>query len=279
MLFVEAWRTAASEPILLVPGIFISAIALFESSYAWLILQELPLEVLTNAPSRSLAFLGAIIIATTLLKTLAESQLFTLAAAKVLRQSSLLSRSRRIRNALRYLIIEIVCSGFILLSALLLLPIFTIEHPSITLSILSAISALVFIYTAIVISVLKHILFGYGVLSPLSLPSALSLSIRIFSRYLNPSIAFLFIMIGALSLFTFLQNLVILQGAFLYSRSSGLFIETLSYASVLLLGTFIAIFSTTIWVHFFLLLTNRRREEKSEPIVLHEEIPETPPVA
>lgn len=279
MLFVEAWRTAASEPILLVPGIFISAIALFESSYAWLILQELPLEVLTNAPSRSLAFLGAIIIATTLLKTLAESQLFTLAAAKVLRQSSLLSRSRRIRNALRYLIIEIVCSGFILLSALLLLPIFTIEHPSITLSILSAISALVFIYTAIVISVLKHILFGYGVLSPLSLPSALSLSIRIFSRYLNPSIAFLFIMIGALSLFTFLQNLVILQGAFLYSRSSGLFIETLSYASVLLLGTFIAIFSTTIWVHFFLLLTNRRREEKSEPIVLHEEVPETPPVA
>lgn len=279
MLFVEAWRTAASEPILLVPGIFISAIALFESSYAWLILQKLPLEALTNAPSRSLAFLGAIIITTTLLKTLAESQLFTLAAAKVLRQSSFLSRSRRIRNALRYLVIEIVCSGFILLSALLLLPIFTIEHPSITLSILSTISALVFIYTAIVISVLKHILFGYGVLSPLSLPSALSLSIRIFSRYLNPSIAFLFIMIGALSLFTFLQNLVILQGAFLYSRSSGLFIETLSYASALLLGTFIAIFSTTIWVHFFLLLTNRRREEKSEPIVLHEEVPETPPVA
>lgn len=278
VLFVEAWRTAASEPILLVPGIFISAIALFESSYAWLILRELPIETPIGATIESIVFLSTIIIITTFLKTLAESQIFAMAAAKVLRQPSLLSRSRRIRNSLRYLTIEIICSGFILISAILLFPIFAIEHSSIALLILSAISALVFIYAAILISILKHILFGYGILSPLSFPSALSLSIRILSRYLNPSIIFLFIMIGVLSLFTFLQNLVILQGASLYSRSSGLFIETLSYASALLLGTFIAIFSTTIWVHFFLLLTNRRREEKSELIVLREEVPETPPI-
>ncbi len=278
-LFTEAWRTAASEPTLLVPGIFISAIALFESSYIWKIFGTFSFETLSDTPIRSLLFLSTLIVAIAILKTLAESQIFIAAAARILHQPSLLAPSRRLKNALRYLVIEIICSGFILISAILLFPILTLKQPSILLSILAVLSALVFIYVAILLSVLKHMLFGYGTLSSLTPRSALNLSIRLLSRYLNPSIIFLLILTAILSLFTFLQNLVILQGAFLYSRTAGLFIETLSYASVLLLGTFIALFSTTIWVHFFLLLTNRRREEKIEPIILREEIPETPPVA
>ena len=278
-LFTEAWRTAASEPTLLMPGIFISAIALFESSYAWTIFGTLPFETRSDTPIRSLLFLGTLIVTTTILRTLAESQIFIAAAARILRQPPLLTPSCRLKNALRYLVIEILCSSLILISAVLLFPILALKQPSILLSILAVISALIFIYAAILLSVLKHMLFGYGTLSSLTPRSAFNLSIRLLSRYLNPSIIFLLILTTVLSLFTFLQNLVILQGAFLYSRTAGLFIETLSYASVLLLGTFIALFSTTIWVHFFLLLTNRHREEKIEPIILREEIPETPPVA
>lgn len=278
-LFTEAWRTAASEPTLLVPGIFISTIALLEQSYAWKILGTFSFETLSDTPIRSLLFLSTLIITTAILKTLAESQVFITAAARILRQPSLLAPSRRFKNALRYLGIEVICSGLILISAILLLPILTLKQPSIPLSILVVISALVFIYITLLLSILKHILFGYATLSALTPWSAFNLSIRLLSRYLNQSIIFLLVLTGILSLFTFLQNLVILQGAFLYSRTAGLFIETLSYASALLLGTFIVLFSTAIWVHFFLLLTNRRREEKTEPIVLREEIPETPPVA
>ncbi len=278
-LFTEAWRTAASEPTLLVPGIFISAIALFEQSYVWKIFSNSSLEELSHTPIHSLAFLSTLIIATAIIKTLAESQIFIAAAARVLHQPSLLAPSCRFKNALRYLTIEIICSSFILISAVLLFPILTLKQPSILLSILAVISALVFIYIVLLLSILKHMLFGYGTLSSLTPLSAFNLSVRLLSRYLNQSIVFLLILTGILSLFTFLQNLVILQGAFLYSRAAGLFIETLSYTAALLLGTFIALFSTVIWVHFFLLLTNRRREERVEPIILHEEIPETPPVA
>ncbi len=278
-LFAEAWRTAASEPTLLVPGIFIAAIALFESSYAWKMIGSFSLETLSTVPLRSLIFLGVVIITTTLFKTLAESQIFTGAAARILHQPSLLSQSRRFKNALRYLVIEIICSSLILISACLLLPILAREQLSIIPSIFAGLSALIFIYVAILLSVLKHILFGYGVLSPLTYRSAFNLSIKLLSRYLNFSIIFLLILTGVLSLFTFLQNLVILQGAFLYGRAAGLFVEAFSYASALLLGTLIAIFSTTLWVHFFLVLTNKRREEKTDPVILREEVPETPPVA
>ena len=100
-LFAEAWRTAASEPTLLVPGIFISAIALFESSYVWKIFGTFSFETLSDTPIRSLLFLSTLIVATAILKTLAESQIFISAAARILRQPSLLTPSRRLTNALR----------------------------------------------------------------------------------------------------------------------------------------------------------------------------------
>lgn len=279
-LLVEAWRTAASEPLLLVPGIFVAAVTIFESSYAQEIFRHLSsIEDVTDIPAESLWFFGTLVIVTSLLKTIAESQIFITTAARLLQRSSFLTRSYRIRTTLRYLAIEILCSSLILLSTLFLFPLLTLEKPSLILSVLAILSALFFFNSVIMLSILKHILFGYCTLSPLTLLSAFKLSIRLLSRYLSFSIIFLLILTTALSLFTFLQNLVILQGAFLYSRTAGLFVEILSYAASLLLGTFIAIFFTTVWVHWFLLLTNKRKEEKNDPVIVQEEIPEVPPVA
>lgn len=281
-LLSEAWRASASEASFLIPGICVSLIALFESSYLFEIADHLPEKNTPTLSAGALIFFIVLLLSTTTLKTIAQSQLFIHIAAKLLKRSTLFSNRARFRGLIRYIAIEIFFTLPLLLAtiplALTLLSQSTL--PATLFTLLSFGSWFLFGICFVLIFILKRLMLGYILLSPLTFHSAFRLSLQIFFRYPSFSIFFFFITNILLSLFTFLQKLVILQGAFLEKKYAWPPIEILSYSSLLLLGTFMAILFETLWISYFLLLTNKRPEKEPirDPLILGKEITDIPPI-
>lgn len=278
----RAWRNASSAPSLLVPGVAISITALFENSFFSKITENFSPDFSSLKPQfSSILFLLILILATSTLKTIIESQLYLSIAAKTLNRPALLSKIRRLRSVFRYISIEIAF-WFILFLALLPFAIISLFNDSGSFSeFITFVHFLALCFFGIIFilsSLVKRLFFGYSILSPLGFRSALSLSVKIFVRYQRFSIFFFLVVSIILSLFTFLQNLVMLQGAFLYKYMNALVIETGTYTAVLLLGTFIAIFFEALWVQYFLVLTNKQSEEAAPLVVIQEEVSEIPPL-
>lgn len=275
----SSWRNASSEPSFLVPGLAISTLVLFESSYLSETLGNISIDSLSSdTPLSPMLLLITPILSVSLLKTLLESQLYLSVAAVVLRRPVLLEKTSRMKGALRYISIEICSSLFLCFSLIPLAITSELKNLSPTTSLFAFLAFCFFGILLVATSLVKYILFGYALLSPLGFRSALRLSINLFARHQQLSVLFFLIVGILLSLFTFLQNLVMLQGAFLHRQTGTILIEVVSYTALLLLGTFVSLFFTVLWVHFFLFLTNRQSQEKVAPAITREEVFETPPV-
>lgn len=273
-LFTEAWKTAATEPLLLVPGITLSLVTLFEeSSLSALFDQATPQNILSLS-ANPIFFLITFLLITTTVKTLIQSQIFIIAAAKILNRPAWLTSTYRCWSALRYGFIELCFSIVLLIATLPISVLFFFKNNTwliyITCFLLLPLIPILFL--------LKRIWFGYSLLSKLSLRSAFQLAWHLLLRY-QPFNLFALMAISVwFLLFTFLENLVILQGAFLFQVYPGTSALGISYGASLLLTTFLSILFEVVWVHFFLLLTNKQRKEAPEiSVILQKEVAEIPP--
>ena len=285
-LISETWYTTYSAPVLLIPGLILALILTFEDSFfsplediLKRILEEGTLSEMYLRPS---FIILCIILCTALFKTIAMSQIFVTAASHIFHRPSLLSLTKRYRVAFLYTTIELLTLLVLLAASLpLFLPfLFRTNHQTgFILTILITITFTLLFVIIAALSTIKRLTLGYLILSPISFRTALDLSARLFIRHQCFSIlAFLFITLSSL-LFTFLQTLVMIQGAFLNQWwVTNILGTTLSYSAVVLMSTFWVVFLEVFWVHFFLTLTNKRREADTIPLFLPESTPDIPHV-
>ena len=279
-LISRTWYTTYANPSLLVFGFLISIITLSLNSSLFPYT-----EALTNGFPENIfrifsPFFLAFILLGLLCKTLASSQIFILAASEFLQRPTLLTFRHRFRSAFVYAGIEIFYT-LLLIFAFILLALPSISEKELAgpfSSIIINISLVIFFIIAIFTTIIKHLVVGYFFLSPIRLRSSLQLSTKLFVRYQYFSFfSFLFILLFSL-LFTILENLVMLQYVFIERFLPGIAPETFIYTALLFAYTFVSVFSEVFWLHFFLLLTNKKQKSTNSLPLLQKELGEVSPI-
>lgn len=278
-LLIETWKTATSDTQLLVHGLTVGLVTLLENG----VLFQFREVFIQSIESHSFSFgadtwLVPFIFTCFLIKTVALSQIFLLAASTRLHRPAFRVPSRRFISALAYIGIEILTIFVILFVSLPAILPFLLDQ-DITIRPLIKNIALAWVFIMIIfIYTLKRLLIGYFLLSSLNFRSSLNLSMKLFIRHQYPLLCSFFLIMTLILLFTFLENLVMLQGAFLVRLLPKLPYASFMYGILLLLNTFMVVFAETFWLHVFLLLTNKHQRSKVAPLLIREKAQSTPPV-
>lgn len=277
-LVYHTWRATYTNPSLLVFGLTMAILTLLINSILFPFLETLQDGSVPDIFQGTLSPISLFILPALLCKTFAASQVFILQASHFLRRPHLLAPRARLEGGLLYVGVEIL-HAFLLICIsyfLLIIPLSHFEPTSALSSLVVSVLLGIFFFAVLDTSIIKHLFLGYFLLSPLHLRSSLSLSIQLFVRYQYFSVlSFLFVLFFTL-LFTILENLVMLQYAFVgqHSATSGVFV----YLVLLLVNTFIAVFTEVFWLNFFFALTNKHREAKDLIPLLRKEREEAAPI-
>ena len=280
----QAWKATYSNPTLLVYGLAFSVVSLLltnifsfffavTSSPAPVNISSL-LPLINNWISVLLLFLAVCCL------TVIKSQIYILSAARQLNRNTLLTTNSRLKNTFVYLFIEsataliVFCCALPLLVFLFIQPDFITSIHFVTKFLL--VSSLLLL--SITISIIKHLFVGYALLTPIRLQSAFGLALHLFLRYRQISLSFGILFLGLSLLFTFLQNLVILQGAFLLVHFQSLMAVGIAYIAILLLRTIGVLFFEILWIEFFLEVTQKRPLKQTLLSPSAKEALEIPPV-
>lgn len=280
-LIQKTWYATYANPDLLTLGLLSALLTIAINSFLFPYVDRSQNESIKDLLQTLPHSLLLLIVTTFFCKTLLSSQIFILSASDFFRRSKLLTPRFRLSGALTYTTIETISAiPVILLSYFLFITLLSRSELAGTISPFIVNASLTLLFIVILsITILKHLVLGYRILSPLRLNSSLSLSGRLFIRYRHFSILSFFSVLFLSSLFTIFENLVILQYAFIGRYLQEIVPETFIFTVLLLANTFITIFLEVFWLNFFLIITNKDRGTE-EPIPLLrkklEEIPSTP---
>jgi hypothetical protein len=277
-LLSDTWHTTYANPSLLVCGLIISLLVLWSFQFSFL-----ETELLKNGPLKdTLSLLPLPLLLLFLLiffaQAFASSQIFLLSAAEFLRRPNILTLRSRLIKAFAYVGVEILGTiPIIVVSPIIFIPTLLPLEPTHPLSLLATSFLFgIFFVVTLFTTILKRLTIGYLILSPLGLRSSLHLASQIFFRYRFFSIlSFLLVLLLTL-LFTILENLVMLQSAFIGQYLSGIAPGVLMYSVLLLANTFMSVFTEVFWLHFFLTLTNKNQKRKDPVPLLHKQLEEVP---
>lgn len=278
-LIQKAWQTTYANPALLVSGLIISLLSIAHDTFLFPfsgILENEPLQdFLRTLPPSFFFLIGTIFIG----KTFVSSQIFILSASDFFRKPRLLILRSRLTGALTYTAIETASLFLLTLTAYLLFtPLLHMRPESVPFSFLTNTSLSIFLLVTLCVTVIKRLTFGYVLLSPLRFPSSLHLSIKLFIRYRYFSATTFFSVLLIIILFTILENLVILQYAFIGRYLPDMLPEAFIFTALLFANTFISIFLEVFWLNFFLTVTNKNRKTKEPIRLLRKEFEEVPSV-
>ncbi len=278
-LVSQTWYATYANPRLLVFGLTIGILALFTESllspYSELLSDYLKKDALHEISPLFLL----LILFTLLCSTFFSSQIFILAASNSLHRQKLLLSRARILGSFIYVGVELLYVIMMILAAslLFLLPLHNGGETNFLVMLASNFSFALFLIGIFAATIIKRLLLGYLILSPLHFRSSLQLSIKLFLRYRYFSILSLCIFLSFSILFTILENLVMLQSAFIPRYLLGIHSEVFTYSVLLLANTFMAIFLEVFWLNFFLALTNKK-QKSAVPLPLAQDTLEDMPL-
>lgn len=277
-LVADTWHATYANPSLLVFGLFISVLALSTHNLSFF-----QTELFQNGSFREIFLsipwpLILLLLTIFLTQTLTLSQIFILSASDFFRRPNLLTLHTRFTKALTYTGAEILGTLPIIgASPLLFIPSLLHLDPIHPLSfLLIGISLGIFVAITLFTIILKRLTIGYLILSPLHLRSSIHLAVKILLRYRSFSILSFFLILMLTLLFTILENLVMLQSAFIGQYLSGIAPVVCVYTVLLLANTFMSVFMEVFWLHFFLTLTNKNKKMVDPLPMLHEQLEEVP---
>ena len=264
------------NPGLLASGLAVAILTLLTKSILFPAFGMSPEKLPTDPFPALLSPASLFILLVLLLRAFASSQIFLLQAGDFFRRPDLLAPRARLTGGFLYVAADILLGSVFLGIPYFLLnvPLFGSEttralSPLTTSILLGALFFAIFSAT-----IIKRLAVGYLLLSPLHLRSSLILSVRLFLRYRYFSmLTFLSVLFFAF-LFTILENLVMLQYAFIgqHLAISGVFV----YAVLLLANTLVSILTEVFWLNFFLALTNKSRKVARPTPLLQKELGEAP---
>ncbi len=268
-LVADTWHSTCANPSLLVFGLLISILALYINSLLFL---QIDFQKGSSGKDVFSILTGPILFLTLLAlltQIIASSQIFVFAASDYLRRPNLLTLRSRFIAALIYVGGEIASILPITVTLyLLFIPSLLHLEPTGLFSTYFTILALTIIIVIVfLVMTIKRLAFGYLTLSPLHFRSSVYLALKILLRYRSVSILSFFFLITLISLFTILENLVMLQSVFLRQYLPNIAPEVLIYTVLLLIHSFVSVFIEVFWLNFFLTLT-RKNQKNSLPLPL-----------
>ncbi|MBP7811377.1 MAG: hypothetical protein KA054_00845 [Candidatus Moranbacteria bacterium] len=263
----HTWRAAYTNPSLLVSGLTAAILTLFTESILFSALGTSQEALSADSFRTLLSSVSLFVLLVLPVRAFASSQIFLLQSGDFFRRPDLLTPRTRFIGGCLYVATEILSTSVFLgiLYFILSVPLFNSESTNTP----SPLATSILLGALFFITIIKRLTVGYLLLSPLRLRSSLTLSVRLFVRYRYFSMLAFFFVLFLTFLFTILENLVMLQYAFIGQHLvlSGVFV----YAVLLLANTLISILTEVFWLNFFLTLTNKSQKTTClEPIIQKE---------
>ncbi len=277
-LLSDTWHATYANPSFLVFGLIISLLVLWSFQFSLpetKLLKNGSLKDVLSLFSLPLLLLFLLIF---FAQAFASSQIFLLSAAEFLRRPNILTPRSRLIKAFTYIGVEILgmIPIIVVLPTLFIPTFFHLDPTSLPSLLATSFLFSIFFIVTLFTTILKRLTIGYLILSPLGLRSSLHIAFQVFFRYRFFSVLSFFLVLLLTLLFTILENLVMLQSAFIGQYLSGIAPGVLMYSVLLLANTFMSVFTEVFWLHFFLTLTNKNQKVKDPLPLLHKQLEEVP---